>query len=126
VSERLTLFPIAPLRFTFSEVRPVAPAAWNGPTEQFIAEAVWWEAGPVSFRTITSSLQSLELDCRLTCAPQRELSISAEARVELGGATVVPENYAYAGYKQFAAPGGSFSKRGSSLINMGIGGLLDL
>jgi hypothetical protein len=126
-NERLRLFPIAPLRFSFSEVRPVGAATWNGPTEQFIAEAVvWWESGRLSLRTVTSSLQSLELDCRLTCAPQRELTIGAEARVDLGGAGAVPENYAYAGYKRFAAPGGSFTKRGSTMISVGLGGALDL
>lgn len=126
-SERLALWPVAPLRFSFSEVRPVGNGAWNGPTNLFTAESVWLEAGPLTFRTISSKLEALGLDCTgLTCVPETEVSITAEVRVGIGGAGVVPDNYVYARYKRVSGLGGGFSKPGPGIFGMGLGGILDL
>jgi len=126
-SERLTLWPVAPLRFSFSEVRPVAAATWNGPTNLFRAESVWFEAGALTLRTIGEKVEGLGLDCvALRCAPETETSLAVEARVAIGGTGVVPDNYVYARYKRVSGIGGGFSKPGPGILSMGIGGVLDL
>jgi len=126
-SERLTLWPVAPLRFSFSEVRPVAAATWNGPTNLFRAESVWFETGALTLRTIGEKVEALGLDCQaLRCAPETETSIAIEARVAIGGTGVVPDNYIYGRYKQVSGLGGGFSKPGAGIASFGIGGVLDL
>jgi hypothetical protein len=129
-SERLRLsFPITPLRFTFSEVRPIGLGAALGPAPYFRAESVWFESGALSLRTRTESVEGLDLDCiGLTCAPTTELSVTGEARIDLGapaGSRVVPETYVYARYKHLANPGGGFAKPRAGQLQLGLGGLLD-
>jgi hypothetical protein len=129
-SERLRLtFPVTPRRFTFSEVRPIGLGADLGPTRHFTAESVWLESGALSLRTRTESAESLGLDCSgVTCMPATELSITAEARLNLGspaGLRVVPETYVYARYKHLANPGGGFAMPRAGQLQLGLGGLLD-
>jgi hypothetical protein len=130
-SERLQLsWPVRPLRFTFTEVRPIGLTAALGPAEHFVAESVWWEAGRLSVRTRTESVEDLGLDCSgLTCLPTTELSVTGEVRLDLGApasSRVVPETYAFTRYEQLARPGGGFAKPGPGHYQLGIGGLLDL
>lgn len=126
-SERLTLWPVAPLRFSFSEVRPVAAATWNGPTNLFRAESVWFESGALTLRTIGEKVEGLGLDCQaLRCAPETETSLAVEARIAIGGTGIVPDNYIYGRYKQVSGAGGSFLKPGAGIASFGIGGVLDL
>jgi hypothetical protein len=129
-SERLRLtFPITPLRFTFSEVRPIGLGAALGPTAYFTAESVWLESGALSLRTRTASVEAIGLDCAgLTCAPTTELSVVGEARLALGalaGSRVVPETYVYGRYQQFASPGGGLAKPRPGRFQLGVGGMLD-
>jgi hypothetical protein len=129
-SERLRLtFPITPLRFTFSEVRAIGLGAALGPTGHFTAESVWLESGALSLRSRTESVESIGLDCTgLTCAPARELSVTGEARLDLGapgGLRFVPDTHLYARYKRFANPGGGLTKPRAGQLQLGLGGLLD-
>jgi hypothetical protein len=129
-SERLRLaFPIQPLRFTFSEVRPIGLGAALGPTSHFMAESVWFDRGALSLRTRAESVEGLDLDCSgLTCMPTKELSLTGEARFDLGalsGSRVVPETYLYARYKHYANPGGGFVGSRPGQLQLGLGGLLD-
>jgi hypothetical protein len=129
-SERLRLtFPITPVRFTFSEVRPIGLAAALGPTGHFTAESVWLEIGALSLRSRTESVEGIGLDCTgLTCAPTTELTVTGEARLDLGapaGSRFVPDTHLYARGKQFASPGGGFTKPRAGQLQLGLGGFLD-
>lgn len=130
-SERLRLaWPIKPLRFAFTEVMPIGLGFARGPTEYFVAESVWVEAGPFSVRTRLEAGEAIELDCKsYTCAPVRELAMTTEARLSLGAlgrSSVVPDNWLFARYKHYAGTGAGFVQPGKGQVQLGWGGLLDL
>lgn len=127
--ERLRIaWPIAPVRFTFSEVMPIGLGFARGPTEYFVAESVWLEAGPLSLRTRTSSAEAIELDCTsYTCVPVREVALTTEARLDLGAlgrSSVLPESYLFARAQHYANKAGGFVRPGASRLQLGWGGLL--
>jgi hypothetical protein len=130
-SERLRLtYPVTPLRFTFSEVRPLGLGATRGPSAYFTAESVWLEAGALSLRTRAESVEAIGLDCSgLTCVPTTELSVTGEVRLDLGapaGSRVVPETYVYARHKRFMTPSQELAQPLPGQFQFGFGGLLDL
>jgi hypothetical protein len=128
-SERLRLtWPIAPVRFTVTEVLPIGLGFASGPKEYFVAESVWLEAGPLSLRTRAESVEAIELDCTsYTCAPVRELALTTEARLDLGAISpAIPSTHLFWRYKTYANKGAGFVKPGAGRVQLGWGGLLDL
>jgi hypothetical protein len=128
-SERLRLtWPITPVRFTLTEILPIGLGFASGPTEYFVAESVWLEAGPLSLRTRTESTEAIELDCTsYTCAPVRELSLTTEARLDLGAISpAIPSTHLFWRHKTYAGKGAGFVKPGAGRVQLGWGGLLDL
>jgi hypothetical protein len=128
-SERLRLaWPIAPLRFTFTEVMPIGLGFASGPKEYFVAESIWAQVGPLSLRTRSEAVEAIELDCvSYTCAPVRELALTAEARLDLGAlASAVPSTHLFWRHTTYANKGGGFVMPGAGRVQLGWGGLLDL
>jgi hypothetical protein len=128
-SERLRLtWPIAPVRFTLTELLPIGLGFAKGPTEYFVAESVWLSAGPLSLRTRTESVEAIELDCTsYTCAPVREIALTTEARLDLGAISpAIPSTHLFWRHKTYAGTGAGFVKPGVGRVQLGWGGLLDL
>ena len=120
--QRLTLdWPIMPNSFSFgaSELGTA-----NGPLLAYRAEALWWETENLKLSTVSSSLPGLELDCRLSCAPVLERSLSLDLRRTLGSAGAVREPYLWT--RSALVAGATPLARGAYRLMAGIGGLLDL
>jgi hypothetical protein len=122
------VFPIKPLSFSFSEARSVVPELWERAPYTFRAEALWFDRGGLSVRTIGASEAKLELDCLVTCRPLVEHSMTVEARMSLGSpARVVPDAHFYSRTRLLAPQGQSYTAaRAATLLEFGIGGQLDL
>lgn len=91
---RLQLWwPVAPLSFSFRASQEGNYA--SGPLQLFRAEALWLREGPFSLLSVASGERAFELDCRTTCQPALERSLSLEARVHLYSGPVVREVHGY-------------------------------
>ncbi len=112
-------WPLAPRRVSFTLASPITTA--DGVQQPFAAEVQWWSAGPVGLRSFETVAPSYELDCHVTCQPVLERTFGTEARVELGGAGVVPATQLFARSALVQVPPRSFSR-----FQIGLGGLLDL
>jgi hypothetical protein len=77
---RLT-WPIAPLKFSFSEVEITGYA--NGPLQLFRAESLWLQTPTFQLLSATSAERAFELDCRVTCQPIVKRVFDLEARMPL-------------------------------------------
>ena len=65
VPELRLSWPIAPLRFTFTQSEVTGYA--NGPLQLMRAEALWVDAPGLQLLTVGSQERAFELDCQLTC-----------------------------------------------------------
>jgi len=81
VPELRLSWPVAPLKFSFSEVEITGYA--NGPLQLFRAESLWLQTPSFQLLSATSAERAFELDCRLTCQPIVKRVFDLEARMPL-------------------------------------------
>lgn len=128
VPQRLQLtWPVAPSSFSFRGWEAGSTA--TGPLAAFEARSVWLLAGPLSVASLSSSLPTAELDCRLTCQPTLLRSLGVEARLQLYSGAVVRDVHTFTRYEAQwggASSGPARLSTSRGLFRFGVGGALDL